>query len=63
MVSKLSMGGRYNTNIIEFVGLSTDEKPTEDDRGAAISNGSYFYAMDTKKLWQYDEEHKKWLEQ
>ena len=63
MVSKLSIGGRYNTDIIEFVGLSTDEKPTIENRGSAVSNGSYFYEMDTKKLWQFDEEHRIWLPQ
>ena len=63
MVSKLSIGGRYNTNIIEFVGLSTDEKPLTEYRSSAVSNGSYFYEMDTKKLWQFDEEHQRWLPQ
>lgn len=63
MISKLSMGGKFNTNISELVGLSTDTKPINEFNGTAICNGSYFYEMDTKKLWQFDEENKQWLEQ
>jgi len=42
----------------EYVGLSTDTKPTED-----IPNGSTFVEMDTKKLFAYDAEGSQWLEQ
>ena len=63
MITKLTMGGRYNTSIMELVGLSTDDKPIEDFKGNSVSNGSYFYEMDTKKLYQFDEENKVWLEQ
>lgn len=39
----------------EFVGLSTDTKPTEN-----VRNGSTFVEMDTKKLYAYDEENAEW---
>lgn len=39
-------------------GLSTDTKPTEK-----VENGTYFYEMDTKKVFMFDEENQQWLEQ
>lgn len=62
MISKLTEGGRYNTNIIELVGLSTDVKPTTYN-SLTIPNGSYFYEMDTRIMFQFDEEHLIWLQQ
>lgn len=41
----------------DFYGLSTDAKPT------GVSNASTFYEMDTKKLYMFDEEHARWIEQ
>lgn len=41
----------------QYVGLSTDNKPTED-----IGNGSIFIEIDTKKIYFYDEENSQWLE-
>lgn len=41
----------------QFVGLSTDEKPTEN-----IGNGTMFIEMDTKKIYFYDEENETWRE-
>ena len=41
----------------EFVGLSTDEKPTKN-----VHNGSTFVEMDTQKYFVYDEEHKVWID-
>ena len=42
----------------EYTGLSTDVKPIDD-----VPNGSTFYAMDTAKLFMFDAENKKWIEQ
>lgn len=42
----------------EFYGLSTDTKPTTD-----VLNASVFYEMDTKKIYMFDEENSRWLEQ
>ena len=42
----------------EYVGLSTDTKPTTD-----VPNGSTFVAMDTKKLYAYDADNSQWIEQ
>ncbi len=43
----------------EFYGLSTDDKAkAEDPRNADV-----FYEMDTKKIFLYDQENGRWLEQ
>lgn len=42
----------------EYVGLSTDTKPTE-----FVPNGSTFVEMDTKKLYAFDAANSEWLEQ
>ena len=41
----------------EFVGLSTDTKPTE-----GVANGSTFVEMDTSTLYAFDEEGQDWIE-
>ena len=41
----------------ELYGLSTDTKPTN------VNNASVFYEMDTKKMFLFDEENARWLEQ
>ena len=41
----------------QYVGLSTDNKPTEN-----IGNGSIFIEIDTKKIYFYDEENSTWRE-
>jgi len=38
--------------------LSTDTKPIE-----GVRNGQSLYEMDTRKLWLFDAENKRWLEQ
>lgn len=43
----------------EYIGLSTDAKPVD----GCIPNASIFYEMDTKKLFMFDAQNKKWLEQ
>lgn len=47
----------------EFYGLSTDEKPIGHFEGVEVVNGSYFYEMDTKKIYMFDEENQTWIEQ
>ena len=41
----------------EYVGLSTDTKPTD-----GVANGSIFYEMDTKKCYMFDEDNATWHE-
>ena len=41
----------------DFIGLSTDEKPTN------VPNASAFYEMDTKTLYLFDAENGVWLQQ
>lgn len=52
----------YEHNRIEAHGLSTDEKPMTV-LGYPIANASFFYEMDTGKVFEYDEENGRWLEQ
>jgi hypothetical protein len=49
-------GGRF-----EFVGKSTDTKPTEKYSGMAVDNGSTFYEMDTQKVKSYDLDTHTWI--
>nr|DAL75894.1 MAG TPA: hypothetical protein [Caudoviricetes sp.] len=39
----------------EYVGRSTDEKPTK-----GVPNGSTFVEMDTKAIWYFDAEDGEW---
>lgn len=63
MVTLQTLSGIFNRNVLEVVGLSTDTKPTGQVENNEIANGSYFYEMDTKKMFMYDKEHNQWLEQ
>lgn len=47
----------------EFFGLSKDEKPTGEVNGIKVTNGSVFIEIDTKKIYMFDEENQKWIEQ
>lgn len=58
MVTINKIGGQNSTNQAELYGLSTDEKPVEN-----IPNASTFYEMDTKQIFLFDEQNKRWLEQ
>lgn len=49
--------------IREFVGKSTDSKPTVTADGFPVNNGSIFYEMDTKKFYMYDADTNTWIEQ
>lgn len=44
----------------DYVGLSTDEKPSTAN-GGVIENGSAFIELDTQKLYLYDQENNEWL--
>lgn len=44
--------------IVEYDGLSTDTKPTDD-----VRNGCVFVEMDTGSIYLYDEENGEWIEQ
>ena len=55
--------GIKNTETMELMGLSTDEKPIREYNGHEIKNASTYYEMDTKKAFLYDEEHHIWYEQ
>lgn len=54
MVSLVKVGIQPNTNVYEFIGLSTDKKPEK------ATNGSLFYEMDTRKNFIFDEENNLW---
>ncbi len=58
MVTITRTGGQTEDRGAELKGLSTDKKPIKD-----IPNGSSYYEMDTKKVFMFDEQNSKWLEQ
>ena len=58
MVTITRTGGQTEDRGSELKGLSTDEKPIKN-----IPNGSSFYEMDAKKVFMFDEQNSKWLEQ
>ena len=43
---------------VEFYGKSSDTKPVD-----GVKNAETFYEMDTKKLFMFDEDDRKWIEQ
>lgn len=46
----------YDGSVYQYVGLSTDDKPTD------VYNGSVFLEIDTNKVYFYDEDGADWLE-
>jgi len=54
MITTIKDGGRKPT---EHYGLSTDAKPAD------ALNGDIFYAMDTAKIYLYNEDGGTWVEQ
>lgn len=60
MITIEKYNGQIKYSKLELNGLSTDEKPIENFNGYVMSNGSTFYEMDTKKVYIYDEQNKKW---
>ena len=53
MISILSTNG----NMINYAGLSTDTKPTDN-----LATGSFFYEVDTSKAYFFDEAGETWIE-
>lgn len=62
MITLVRYGERPNVALSEFVGLSTDTKPTVSYNNIGIANGSTFYAMDSKQSFIYDEDNDVWRE-
>ena len=58
-VSKIE--GHYNSQILEFSGLSTDEKPTEYFDSLPIINGSEFFEIDTGNFFKFNGENHEWV--
>ena len=54
----ITITSRVGIKRVDITGLSTDEKPID-----GIYNTSTFYEMDTHKVFMFDEENKRWLEQ
>lgn len=52
-----------NRTILQIVGLSTDEKPTNKIENIAITNGSSFKCIDTSEIFKFDYENKVWHKQ
>ena len=46
--------------LVEYRGLSTDDKPTTVN-GGEIENGSVFLEIDTQDIYIYDKENSSWL--
>lgn len=64
MYTIVQCGNWENNQVVKIYGLSTDEKPLSlKEENAKLSNASSFYEMDTQKVFLYDEENKRWLEQ
>lgn len=61
MVTLAKRGDSYNSQIMEFYGLSTDEKPLKDRTDMDIPNGSVFVEMDTLKVFFFDTERNSWI--
>lgn len=50
-------GATKDAQEVEYRGLSTDTKPTEN-----VANGTIFIEMDTGKLYMFDLENEEWKE-
>lgn len=50
-------GASFDKQEVEYRGLSTDEKPTEN-----VINGTIFIEIDTGKIYMYDLENEEWKE-
>ena len=60
--SKDIEGVSEGRELFQFVGLSTDTKPTVNFGGMLIANGSTLFTMDDSKSYIYDEEGGLWFE-
>lgn len=63
MVTLKRYGKYVNRKCLELYGKSTDVKPIEIFDGRHIGNASEFYEMDTRKVFCYCEDEKRWYEQ
>lgn len=61
MISAFRTEGTDLKGKFEFMGLSTDTKPTETYEGTEIMNGSSFFEMDNQSVKFYDETTKSWI--
>lgn len=60
MITYTGMSKTETTYEYDFMGMSTDTKPTIADF-PLMRNGSSFMEMDTKKLYYYDAENDAWV--
>ena len=60
MVTETSVSFTGKDGIYDFMGLSTDSKPTIA-KFPSMKNGSSFFEMDTKKIYFYDAENAQWV--
>lgn len=60
MVTNTGISRTDNDYSYDFMGLSTDAKPTIADF-PSMKNGSSFFEMDTKKIYFYDAENAQWV--
>ena len=61
MVTAKKNDGTKEIADFTFYGKSTDTKPTGEDEGIKIENGSAFVEIDTQELHFYDGAAKAWL--
>lgn len=61
MISAFRTEGTDLKGKFEFMGLSTDTKPTETYEGTEIMNGSSFFEMNNQSVKFYDETSKNWV--
>lgn len=63
MISLQKIGNELNSELLEFDGLSTEDKPINIYRNKEIINGSTFNEMDTGKIYKYNQTISTWVEQ
>lgn len=63
MISLQKIGNELNSELLEFDGLSTEDKPINIYRNKEIINGSTFNEMDTGKIYKYNQTTSTWVEQ
>ena len=63
MISLQKIGNEHNAELLEFDGLSTDDKPINIYKNKEIINGSIFNEIDTGKVYKYNKTASMWVEQ
>ena len=61
MITAFRTGGTIEKGTFEFMGLSTDSKPTGTYEGTELMNGSSFFEMDNQSVKFYDESAESWI--